>query len=356
MKSSVHFGARGVGDSEPVFVTFEAGPTHNGLASAKRLVSHAAEAGADAVKFQLLDPDRLVADRSVMFEYGVLVDRETGETETVSEPLYDLFVRRSLTSDEWRELKAHADECGVAFFATAGFFDEIDFLSGLGCHSFKIASSDVDHLPLIRHAARTGMCLQLDTGNSSIGEIEAAIDVIRAEGNENIIIHHCPSGYPARLEGINLNVIPTLKRMFDYPIAFSDHSPGWEMDVAAVALGANLVEKTISEDRTTRSVEHSFSIEPVEMKRFVATMRDLPIALGKKRRILQPEEIEKRQAMRRSVHLAAPATAGTKLYDLDVDYRRPGYGLGPTDFERLADRVLKSDLESGHRLELGDLS
>ena len=97
------------------------------------------------------------------------------------------------------------------------------------------------------------MCLQLDTGNSSIGEIEAAVDVIRAAGNENIIIHHCPSGYPAHLESINLNVIPTLKRMFPYPIAYSDHTPGWEMDVAALALGANLIEKSITEDRMTRS-------------------------------------------------------------------------------------------------------
>ena len=104
--------------------------------------------------------------------------------------------------------------------------------------------------------------------------------MIRAEGNENIIIHHCPSGYPARLEGINLNIITTLRKMFPYPVAFSDHSPGWDMDVAAVTLGANLVEKTISEDRTTRGVEHIFSIEPRDMKKFVETVRGIEIALG----------------------------------------------------------------------------
>src|SRR3546814_17616507 len=99
------------------------------------------------------------------------------------------------------------------------------------------------------------MCLQLDTGNATIGEIEAAVDVIRGEGNENIIIHHCPSGYPARLESINLNAIPTLKRMFVFPIAYSDHTPGWDTDLAAAALGPNLVATTISEDRTPHSVE-----------------------------------------------------------------------------------------------------
>lgn len=352
----VQFGSRRVGDAEPVFITFEAGPTHNGLESAKRLVSCAAKAGGDAVKFQLFDPDRLVADRSQLFEFDILVNRETGETKTVKEPLYDLFVRRALTREEWRALKAHADSVGVAFFATAGFLDEIDFLAELKCASFKIASSDVNHLPLIRHVARTGMCLQLDTGNSTIGEIEAAIDVIRAESNENIIIHHCPSGYPARLTGINLNIISTLRRMFPYPVAFSDHSPGWDMDVAAVALGANLIEKTITEDRMTPSVEHIFSIEPVDMKRFVMTMRDLQVALGSRRRVMHPEEIKKRQAVRRSVYLAAPAKRGEKLGKVAVEFRRPGFGLSPTDYERLIDRPLAADFPAGHRLDLGDLA
>lgn len=351
----VRFGSRGVGDTEPVFITFEAGPTHNGLESAKRLVSLTAEAGADAVKFQMFDPDRLVADRTQMFEFDILVNRETGETRTVREPLYDLFVRRALTRDEWRNLKAHADKVGVAFFATAGFLDEIDFLAEMKCASFKIASSDVNHLPLIRYVARTGMCLQLDTGNSTLGEIEAAIDVIRAEGNENIIIHHCPSGYPARLTGINLNIITTLKKMFPYPVAFSDHSPGSDMDVAAVALGANLIEKTITEDRMTPSVEHIFSIEPADMKGFVTKMRELRTALGSHRRVMHPEEIRKRQAVRRSVFLAAPGKRGDKLGQVKVEFRRPGFGLSPADYERLIDRPLAADLPAGHRLDLADL-
>ena len=352
----VKFGERIVGDGHPCFVTYEAGPTHDGLESAKRLISHAAKAGADAVKFQMVDPERLVADRSVMFEYGVLVDRESGRIEMTSEPLYDLIKRRSLTHDEWKKLKAHADAEKVAFFCTAGFPDEIEFLQSLNCHSIKIASSDVNHLPLIRQIARTGMCVQLDTGNSTLGEIEAAIDAIRGEGNENIIIHHCPSGYPARIEGINLNIIKTLKQMFPYPIAFSDHSPGWEMDVAAVAIGANLVEKTITEDRTTRSVEHVFSIEPADMKRFVQIVRDVQGAMGSFRRVLAPIEREKRQAMRRSAHLVGATKAGTRLADAPVTFSRPGFGLSPVDWERLSDSVLKQDLPAGHRLKLSDLA
>ena len=181
----VQFGDREVGNGARCFVTFEVGPTHTGLDSAKRLIRHAADAKADAVKFQMLDPHRLMADPHVSFSYSILVDRETGATKEVEEPLYDLLFRRAFSNDEWRSLKQYSDSLGLAFFATAGFPEEIEFLIDLGCHSIKIASADVNHKPLIRQAAATGVCLQIDTGNASLGEIEAAIDVILGEGNDN---------------------------------------------------------------------------------------------------------------------------------------------------------------------------
>ncbi|MBB5016873.1 sialic acid synthase SpsE [Chitinivorax tropicus] len=344
---AVHFGKRKVGDGEPCFITYEAGPTHDGLASAKRLVELARQAGADAVKFQILDPDRLVADKQLLFSYDVLVDRASGRLETVEEPLYDILCRRSLSHAEWRILKTYCDGLGLAFFATVGFDDEIALLENLNCDSIKIASADVNHFPLIRKAARTGMCLQLDTGNASLGEVEQAIDVIRSEGNENIIIHQCPSGYPARLESINLNIIKTLKQMFPYPVAFSDHTPGWEMDVAALAVGANLLEKTITEDRTTRSVEHVFSLEPHEMRQFIQTIRDVEIAFGSSRRILHAEELSKRKRIRRSVHLLQSVSAGQKLADVAVEFRRPGFGISPDQYEALLQHRFVQTLPAG---------
>ncbi len=349
------FNDRPVGDGHPCFITFEAGPTHDGVDSAKRLVSLAAEAGADAIKFQILDPDRLVADQRMLFSYKVLIDRDTGKTEEIQEPLYDILCRRVLTHVEWRQIKAHADECGLAFFGTVTFEDEIAFVEELGCHSIKIASGDVNHFPFIRKAARTGMCLQLDTGSSSIGEIEAAVDVIIEEGNRNIIIHHCPSGYPARVDGVNLRVISTLKQMFPFPIAFSDHSPGRDMDIAALALGANLVEKTITEDRTTRSVEHVMSLEPEEMAAFVKSIRDMETAMGDSRRVLNPEERTRRNDVRRSVFLSGPVKKGQFLADAPVEFRRPGHGVGPDMYEMLLTAKFRSDRPSGHRLSLGDL-
>ena len=318
------------------------------------MVKLAADANADAVKFQVFDPDRLVADKQLLFSYKVLVDRETGREETVEEPLYDILCRRCLKPNDWRQLKEYADSLKLAFFCTVGFEEDIDFMEKIGCHSVKIASSDINHYPLIRLAARTGMCIQIDTGQSTLGEVEAAVDIIRSEGNENIIIHHCPSGYPARLPSINLNVIKTLKQMFSYPIAFSDHTPGWEMDVAALALGANLLEKTITENRTTRSVEHIFSLEPNEMEQFVQTIRDVEVAMGVNRRILQPIELQSRQTYRRSMFLKKSVIAGQLLENAEIEFRRPGFGLGPHVYNDLKPLKFNKDLPSGHMLHIED--
>lgn len=355
-QKTVKFGKKTIGDGYPCFITYEAGPTHDGLETAKKLVSLAAEAGADAVKFQIIDPDRLVADRKQPFSYEVLVDRESGKTETVTEPLYDILCRRAMNHDEWRALKKHSDSLGLAFFATIGFEEEIKLLESMKCDSIKIASADVNHTPLIRLAAKTGMCIQLDTGKSSLGEIENAIDVCLSEGNENIIIHQCPSGYPAHLDSINLRVIPTLKQMFGYPAAYSDHTPGWEMDIAAVAMGANLVEKTITFDRTTRSVEHIMSLEPQDMKGFVQAIRNLEIAMGSPRRVLHESERKKRDSIRRSIFLAQPAKKGQKLSDIKVEFRRPGYGISPDQYDGLSGSVFIRDLPEGHRLSFADLA
>ena len=351
----ITFGRKVVGDGYPCFITFEAGPTHDGLETARKLVELAAQAGADAIKFQILDPERLVADKKQLFSYEILLDRATGKTETVSEPLYDILCRRVLTAAEWKKVKTHCEVMGIAFFATIGFEDEIVLLESIGCDSIKIASADVNHWPLIRKAARTGMCLQLDTGNASLGEVEAAVDVARAEGNEKIIVHNCPSGYPARVESINLNIIPTLKRMFSCPVAFSDHTPGRDMDVAAVALGANLIEKTITLDRTTPSVEHMFSLEPGEMERFIHAIRDVETALGNTRRILQPEERERRLAVRRSAFTKVAVPRGRPVTEAEIEFRRPGFGIAPDVFESMGDMHFGKDLPAGHMLKHGDL-
>lgn len=347
---------RQIGDGAPCYVTFEAGPTHSGVESAIDLVNLAAAAGADAVKFQILDPDRLVADRKQLFSYEILVDRATGELKSVSEPLYDILKRRSMSAPEWKRVKAAADAAGLAFFSTVGFPEEVALLQEIGCDSIKIASADVNHFPLIRVAARTGMCIQIDTGSSSLADIEKAVDVILAEGNDRIIIHQCPSGYPARVESIHLRMIQTLRTMFPFPVAFSDHTPGWDMDVAALVLGASLVEKTITRDRTTPSVEHVFSLEGDELGRFIGALRDVEKALGQPRRVLSTEELERRNKVRRSLFSIRPMKAGEVVRFGDIDFRRPGTGLQPDLLHMVEGKQLAIDVPAGHMFALGDFT
>jgi len=336
-----------IGDGHPCYITFEAGPTHNGVESAIELVQLAAKSGADAIKFQIFDPDKLVADKLQPFSYDVLLNKDTGQTETVSEPLYDILKRRSMSSQEWRDVKTAADDVGIAFFATVGFEEDIELLSDLNCDSIKIASADVNHFPLLKLAAQTDMSIQLDTGNASIGEIEAAIDVIVGAGNEKIIIHQCPSGYPAHLESINLKMLQTLKSMFPFPTAFSDHTPGWDMDIAAVALGCNLVEKTVTKDRMTRSVEHLMSIEEPQFVPFIKAIRDVEVALGSPRRALPQDQLEKRKAIRRSAFINKPIRKGHILTEEDIVYRRPGFGISPSEHDNLIGLHVCNDLVSG---------
>ena len=347
-------GKKIIGDGCPVYIVFEAGPTHEGLDSAKKLVDFAAAAGADAVKFQILDPDRLVPDRKQLFSYEVLLDKETGAREQKTEPLYDILMRRYWNFDQWRELKHYCDGLGIEFFSTVTFKNEVDFLVDIGVKTLKICSGDVNHLPFIRYCADTGLMIQLDTGNATIGEVERAYDEILGTGNNQIIIHNCPSGYPARLESINLNIIPTLKQMFGCPVAFSDHTPGWEMDIAAVALGANMVEKTITLDRTTSSIEHLFSIEPIEMKKFVRSVRELETALGNNRRILGDIERKKGDGARRSIVLKRSVKKGQVLDGDVLGYARPGNGITPDMADILVGKKVTGNFAEGHRLDWRD--
>ncbi len=349
----VAIGDRLCGDEAPVFIVFEAGPTHSGMDSARRLIEVAAESGADAIKFQILDTDRLMGEKDVELTYKVL---GAAGPEDVTERLETILRRRELPPDGWRELKRYADKCGITFFATVDYPETLALVRELGCHAVKVASGDLNHYGWLDQVARAGMPVMIDTGSSVIGEVERAVEIITAAGNQDIIIHHCPSGYPARLESINLRIITTLRQMFEFPIAFSDHTPGWDMDIAAVALGATMVEKTLTLDRRTRSAEHIMSVEPAEAQRFVRAVRELEIALGRPRRIMSAEEAKGKLKARRSLFAARALRRGERLGDDMVDWRRPGTGIVPADAPRALGRTLARDVPAGAMLTWDDLA
>jgi len=227
----------------------------------------------------------------------------------------------------------------------------------LGCHSNKIASADMNHLPLIRKAAQTGLCVQIDTGNACFAEIEQVVDVIRSEFNDKIIIHHCPVGYPAGLDQVNLRVIQTLKQVYpEIPIAFSDHNPGHELDLMALALGVSMLEKTITSDRMIDGPEHMASLQDDELIEFVSKIRSMEQVLGRTWKPIQSEsDISSKNIVRRGVYLAEDAVVGQSLGEVEVEFRRPGSSFGPSDYEKCSNFVFKYDLPQGYMVGPSDL-
>ena len=346
--------SREISKENGVYIVFEAGATHFGLESAKKLTNVAKEAGADAIKFQLINADRLMADKTIMFEYNYLEIDEHGHEKFIpmKESLYEILKRRELQVEEWRELKQYCDEIGITMFCTACYEDEVDFLvDELGINSIKICSADINQLDFIKYCASKNINIQLDTGNADLWEIERAVIETESAGCNNIVIHLCPSGYPSRLKSINLRMITTLKAMFpNYSIAFSDHFPGWDMDIAAVALGADMIEKTITLDRTIKSCEHSFSLEPEQAKQLVKVIRDLEIALGSFRRVIPLNIREKRKIARRSPYALKDLNVGDIINKKDFEFKRPGFGLTNEEFRLILGKKLVKDLKKGDRL------
>lgn len=344
-----------MGGGAPVHIVFEAGQTHNGFECARDLIDVSCSAGANAIKFQVYDAERLISSLDVMDEYDILIDRAMGRRESRREPLLNTLKRHELKFEQWKALKDHAESKGITFFTTVCFPEEVDFLDDLNVDAFKICSGDVDNYPFIRYVARKGRPIIVDTGSSTIGEVERAVDVIRAEGNEEIIINHCPSGYPARLDSINLRAITTLRHMFDYPIAFSDHSPGWDMDIAAVALGVDMIEKTITFDRTYPDPEHIMSVEPDDAKAMVEAIREIEVALGSPRPLWTEEQKKKTLEKRRSIFVKKRLNSGDVIGEDAIDFRRPGVGILARDADMVLGRKVSRGFEPGEMLRWSDL-
>lgn len=354
MSQPVSIGGRYCGGGHPVFIVFEAGPTVEGVESARQLVAAAAAAGADAIKFQILDSARLVGQKDLTITYTVRGDGD--DTEAVTEPLEMILQRRALSRAEWTAVKRHADALGITFFATVDYAEQLAFVRALGCHAVKICSGDVTHLSWLAEVARAGLPVMIDTGMATLGEIETAAETIWDAGAP-LLIHHCPSGYPARLTSINLRMIPMLQHLFPAtPICFSDHTPGWDMDIAAVALGAAMVEKTLTLDRRTRSPEHIMSVEPSEAGAFVRAIRDLEVALGQPRRVMTQTEARSKLTARRSLFLIEDVRQGDPLTFAVVDWQRPGSGIGPSVWPYAAGRRFGRDLAKGSVVTWGDLA
>jgi sialic acid synthase SpsE len=335
MMERFDIGGRTVGPGEPVYVIAEAGANHNrDLDIARGLIDVAADAGADAIKFQTYSGNRIYSRRT-----PPISSLQAVSDKPAAEFMEDIALPR-----EWQPVLAdYARERGIHFFSTPFDHDAIDELDAIGAPAIKIASFEIVDLPLIRHAAATGRPLIISTGMATLGEIEEALGVAASEDAERVALLQCTSMYPAPPRLINLRAIATMERAFRLPVGLSDHTTGTAVSVAAAALGAALIEKHFTLDRSLPGPDHSFALEPDELARLVADIRETQAALGDGRKDgPSPEErADLYVVARRSLVTTRALPEGTILERDMLTTKRPGLGIAPRDLERVLGRSLK---------------
>lgn len=337
---TVSIGGRKVGGDEPCFIIAEISCNHlQKKEYALRLIDEAKKAGADAVKFQTYTPDTITmnSDNECFRIKGTLWAGKT---------LYDLYEEAYTPWDWFPELKKKAEGEGLIFFSSP--FDEsaVDFLEKLGVPAYKIASFEINHIPLLKYVARKKKPMIISSGVATLEDLELAVKTIRGEGNEDIIILKCTSAYPAPTGEMNLRTIPDIAERFGAVAGLSDHSTGISAPVAAVALGAKLIEKHITLDRKMGGPDAEFSLEPAEFAEMVRAARETEQALGK-----VTYEVGERAASHklfmRSIFAVKDIKTGEKLTAENIRVIRPGYGLHPKHYEELIGRRAKKNLKAG---------
>jgi len=330
-----------VGEGEPCFIIAEAGVNHNGDVNlAKKLIEVAKESGADAVKFQAFKAEELVIKGAEKAEYQ---KRTTGKEESQ----FEMIKRLELSEEVHFELKDYADSQGIVFLSTPYDEGSVDFLVKLGVSALKISSADITNHPLLSHIAAKNLPLILSTGMSSLGEVEEAVEVIVNGGNQQIILLHCVSCYPAKIEDVNLRAIKTLRQTFRLPVGLSDHTLGITIPIAAVALGACAIEKHFTLDKKLPGPDHRASLEPEELKGMVKAIKDVEKALGNGIKRLTVAEEENKKAARRSLVTRVDIPAGAVITEEMLDIKRPGNGIEPKYINLIIGRRAKETIGSG---------
>jgi N,N'-diacetyllegionaminate synthase len=337
---------RSIGAGQPCFIIAEAGVNHNGdPALAHRLIDVAVAAGADAVKFQTFKADRLVTRDALKAEYQL-------QQTDAAESQYEMLKRLELSAETYRELQMRCHEAGIRFMSTPFDEESADLLNDLGVTIFKTPSGEITNLPYLAHVARKGKPMIVSTGMATLGEVEAAVNVIRSTGNQNVILLQCVSNYPADPADVNLRAMQTMAWAFGVPIGFSDHTAGLEVALAAVALGACVIEKHFTLDRTLPGPDHAASLEPDQLTSLVRGIRIVEAALGHGRKELATSEVNTAAVARKSLIAARDLTAGTVLTDELIAVKRPGTGLPPMLRPYVIGRTLRVDVKAGTLIAL----
>ncbi len=345
----VRIGDRLVGPGEPVFIVAEAGVNHNGQVDlGKKLIDLAKVSGADAVKFQTFSTEKVITKYAEKADYQKLA---TGPVESQ----FDMIKKLELSHEEFTELFNHAKKKNIFFLSSPFDRDSVDLLDNLRVPVFKVASGEITNFPLLQYIAGKKKPIILSTGMSTIEETRDAIDTIRKSGVRDIVLLHCITGYPARIEDANLRTIVTLRDKFKLPVGFSDHTLSIAVPVAAVALGAVLVEKHFTLDRNLPGPDHKASLAPDQLKEMIAAIRDVEKALGTGRRKLTEDEEKIKNLVRRSVVARVNIARGEVITESMLDTKRPGTGIHPRHMNMIIGKRARRNIRRDEQIALEEL-
>lgn len=322
-----------------VFIIAEAGVNHNGnIGIAKKLINVAVDAEADAVKFQTFKAEKIISRYAPKAEYQK-------KTTDADESQFDMIKRLELNEDAHRELICYCKNKNIIFLSTPFDLESIDLLNNLGLEIFKISSGEITNLPYLRKIGRLKKKVILSTGMADLEEIGNAINVLTEYGTRknDITVLHCNTEYPTPFEDVNLNAMLTIRDAFKVKVGYSDHTPGIEAPVAAVVLGATVIEKHFTLDKNMKGPDHKASLEPHELKAMVHAIRNVEKALGNGIKKPSASEIKNKHIVRKSIVAARPIKAGEMFSEDNITIKRPGSGISPMRWDEVIGQIAQMD-------------
>lgn len=325
----------------------EAGVNHNGdLNIAKRMVQVAASAGADYIKFQTFKTENLVSVQAKLASYQQKNMRNAEDSQ------FAMLKKLELTTQNFVDLKTHCEACHIGFLSTPFDLDSIDVLCQIGVPFWKIPSGEINDLPYLEKIAKTNREIVLSTGMSTIDEIQDAIDVIRRHNDRKITLLHCNTEYPTPYEDVNLNAISTLRERFGFDVGYSDHTRGIEVALAAVAMGASIIEKHFTLDKTMSGPDHVASLNPVELKNMIDSIRNIEEALGSLEKKPSQSEMKNIIIARKSIVAKEDIMPGEIFNEQNITAKRPGNGISPMLWYAVIGQKAKKAFNRDEMIEL----
>ena len=328
------------------FIIAEAGVNHNGsFELAKQLVDKAVWAGADCIKFQTFNSKNLVSKNAQKAEYQK-------KTTDSSETQLDMLKKLELSKEEFVELRDYCNQKEIMFLSSPFDLESIDFLASIGVRTWKIPSGEITNYPFLRAIGKRKESVIMSTGMCTLDEVRDAIKVLKDFGTTDITLLHCTTEYPAPYDSVNLKAMLTLKNEFGFNVGYSDHTNGIAVPVAAVAMGATVIEKHFTLDKNMEGPDHKASLEPDELKQMVQSIRNVEAALGDGTK--QPSDVEKKNIAiaRKSIVAACDIKKGEMFTEENLTAKRPGNGISPMNWAEVLGKIAKRDFSEDELIEL----